>query len=236
MKAALIVWQYMSTYWHYFPAQGFAGVTGAYTARQQVKAPKIRPNLIKQLQTEVAAVCNMEKALLSVLTHYTVPNANQDKIMIARTNLLAAFGKTGLRVAVNLDAEETKMAAMGQEFPAPEREKAVSAITRQAYTDAETKYRAALIEALVFTPATLPSALYPGKKEAEKEVKEEPREAAVVEQGVDTDVHANKWDEIGKTSLKNTTEAVLKRVGLKAAEGAGEGRELGAVGLNSLSF
>ena len=170
MKAALIVWQYMNTYWHCFP-QGYVAVTGSYTARTQVKAPKMKPNHIKQLQAEVAALCASEKALVSILSLYLVPNANRDKIMVARTNLLATFGKLAMRIGALLDAEETKLTAMGKTFSVPEREKTVEPLTRSAYTDAETKYRAALVEALVYEPAELPSALFPGKEKAEKKSK-----------------------------------------------------------------
>ena len=203
MKPALIVSQYMNTYWHHFPTQGYA-VTGCYTARTQVKAPKMKPNHIKQLQAEVAALCASEKALVSILSLYPVPNANRDKIMVARTNLLAAFGKMAIRIGAALDAEETKLTAMGLELLAPEREKAVAAIVKSAHSDAETKYRAALVEALVYEPAELPSALFPGKEKAEKEVKENRMEAAVAEEGADIDGDADKWEQIGTASLKNT--------------------------------
>jgi len=60
MKASLLVWKYMETLWQSFPA-GAVCHAGAYTGRSSTKAPKLKPNCMKELQSEVPTLVRLEK-------------------------------------------------------------------------------------------------------------------------------------------------------------------------------
>ena len=151
--------------------------------------------------------------------------------MAARVQLMSNFGKGAIRLGGALDAEDTKAKASNRELTNTERTFTIETTTKTMFSDAELKYRTALLEAKVFDKDDIPAALYIKKNDQQKNDKEETQmEAAIAEEGV-CDGDGNNWMQVdAASSVKNTKEAVMKRLGLK------EDAAQHIVGLRDLSF
>ena len=222
MKASLLVWKYMETLWQSFPA-GAVCHAGAYTGRSSAKAPKLKPNCMKELQSEVPTLVRLEKTISAILRHYVVKNPDLDKVMIARTMLLAGFGRCLVRVGLALDAESMKAAATRLELTHEAREAVIENALKGVIPEIEAKYRGALLEAQTYANVeAAPLALFPKEEKKKPEAKETAEAVAI---GADS--------ASGSGSLTNelclSPDAVLQRLGLQAPA-------LGSVCLRSLKF
>ena len=72
--------------------------SGNYSGRMYVKAPKLKASFMKELLNEGPTLVTLEKAITKIIRRYLVSNPGLDKVMIARTNLLAAFGQLAVKI------------------------------------------------------------------------------------------------------------------------------------------
>ena len=235
MKAAIMVFQYVSTYDSHFG--GVPTASGSYAARTTVKAAKLKPNVLAQIHKGVTFLRVAEGAFIKIIQAYEISNPNNDRVQKARCALLHNFGKMLLRIAGALENEESRASAIRKDFLDEDREKVIEGIKSTMLSDAETKYRAALVEAKEFghPKPELPDALYPKKSEKEKPKKDN-KENDIKAVGDEEEARlgnidaAKTWSTIGKEQTKLTIENLLKRLGLK------ENFQKPIVNLSSLTF
>ena len=212
MKACIVVFQYMQSYWQAFPAgSSTTSYNGAYTGRMSVKAPKLKSGTIKELQIEGPTLNMLEKALIRILRHYNVDKPELDKIMVARTNLLAAFGRLALRIGRALEEEAVKAAAMRRELSTQERLATVQTTLKGVLADIEDKYRKALVDAGTYENVqALPPALNPKEEQKKDEEKKKDQIMTFSAGGV----VASGSEGLTHFEINLTPEAVEQRLGI----------------------
>ena len=175
-KIAVLMLQYLP-----FAKNAQAGPSGpsnvTFGGRAESTAKKLNIACMKQLEIEPDFVVSMDQFIKDVIKHYPVPigHGDPEKVLDARTLLLAESGRFLLKVGAQL-ADAVQKAVARQQEVSDEWRRALVADSRTGKLDRiESQFRDMLVASGAFTNTSLPGAIHrdAGHPNAQLQAKQE---------------------------------------------------------------
>jgi len=160
LKACILISRYISTLAEKFPA-GHVLTSQYFQGRKAVVALKIKPSVVKELAEDMQTVKALEAGVKKLITHYTVTDPHQDKVMSARVQMFANIGKLSLKVGSVLEQASVKAMAASRKTLTPEKRRELASIAmKNQLHEVEVKYRSSLMLAAGCSDGDMPKLVY----------------------------------------------------------------------------